>query len=118
MQDSLANKPRELAALFMLLVIAWNTAEFALQPVRRPPSDEILVLCLTLGILIFLPYVRSGGRWAVLGALAAVAIHWVLAIAGLWIAGANDGFGKYRPAVALLLLTIALNGAFRAWRTA
>jgi hypothetical protein len=112
--DTAISKPRDLAALFMLLLVAWNTAEFALQPVRRPASDEILILIFTFGVLIFLPYVRAGSRRVLLGALIGTGAHWLFAVAGLYLAAANEGFGKYGPAVAAVLLTVAVWAVWRA----
>jgi hypothetical protein len=49
-----------IAAIFMTMLVAWDTAEFALQPVRRPPQTEILVLLTTCAVLAFIPFIRSG----------------------------------------------------------
>ena len=109
-------RPREIAALFMMLLVAWNTAEFALQPVRRSPIDEILILAFTLGVLAFVPYVRSATRWSKIGAFVAVLAHWLFAVAGIYLAGADEGFGKAGPTVAAILLTVALYATFRSLR--
>jgi predicted membrane protein len=52
-----------IAAIFMTLLVAWDTAEFALQPVRRPPQTEILVLLTTCAVLAFIPFIRLRARW-------------------------------------------------------
>ena len=39
-----SHRARSIAAIFMTMLLASNTAEFALQSVRRPPLTEILVL--------------------------------------------------------------------------
>jgi len=63
-----SDRARTIAAIFMTLLVAWDTAEFALQPVRRPPQTEILVLLTTCAVLAFIPFIRSRVRWAAWGA--------------------------------------------------
>jgi Na+/phosphate symporter len=116
MQAALTSRPREIAAFFMMLLVAWNTAEFALQPVRRSPTDELLILIFTVAVVVFLPYVRAPMRWSAIGAFVAVLAHWLFAIAGIYLASASEGFGKAGPIVAALLLTVALYGTSKAMR--
>ena len=54
-----SDRARTIAAILMTLLVAWDTAEFALQPVRRPPQTEILVLPTTCRCL---PSSRSFAR--------------------------------------------------------
>jgi hypothetical protein len=66
-----SDRRRAIAAIFMTMLVAWNTTEFALQPMRRPPQTEILVLLSTCAVLIFIPLIRSRARWADWGAFVA-----------------------------------------------
>jgi hypothetical protein len=111
-----ASRPRTIAAIFMTLLVAWNTAEFALQPVRRPVQSEILILIFTLGVLAFIPFIRANTRWSAIGGLVGTGAHWLFAILGLWVASASEGFGKAGPAVAAVLLTVSVYGIFQALR--
>jgi predicted membrane protein len=97
-----------IAAIFMTLLVAWDTAEFALQPVRRPPQTEILVLLTTCAVLAFIPFIRLRARWAVWGAFFASLGQCLFGILGVWGSPANEGFGKTGPGIAALLTAVAV----------
>ncbi len=105
--------PRTIAAIFMTLLVAWNTAEFAFQPVRRPVGDEIRVFVATALVMALIPFVRSSSRWSGWAALVIGVIWCIFGTAGLFLAGANEGFGKVGPAVAAVLMLVATISAVR-----
>jgi hypothetical protein len=107
---------RTIAAVFMTLLVAWNMAEFAFQPVRRPFDDEVRVFVATAAVLPFIPFLRSNVRWAVWGAFVVGLLWCAFAIAGLWLAAGDQGFGKAGPAVAAVLMAVATYFAFNATR--
>jgi predicted membrane protein len=111
-----SDRARAIAALLMTMLVAWNTAEFALQPMRRPPQTEVFVLIATCAVLVFIPFIRSGARGAAWGALAANLGQCLFGILGIWGSPANEGFGKTRPAVAALLTAVGVHYSAQALR--
>jgi hypothetical protein len=92
----------------MAILVAWNAAEFALQPVRRPPQTEVLVLLATCAVLAFIPFIRSRTRWAAWGAFVATLGQCLFGILGVWGSPAHEGFGKVGPGIAALLTAVAV----------
>ena len=110
-------KYRSHAALFMLLLIIWNTAEFALQPVKRPLPVEAGILFFTVAILIFMYNIRSNLRWPVIGAFVACFLHFLFGVFGSYDSPTDQGFGKIGPGLAALLLAFATYFSYRALKT-
>ncbi len=101
----------------MLLLVVWNLTEFALQPVKRPLFNEGLILAATLGILVFLPWVRDERyRWPVIGALIGGALHFAFGVLGVLESPMDQGFGKVGPGVAALILGFVVVAASRVLR--
>jgi hypothetical protein len=98
------------------MLLAWNTAEFALQSVRRPPQTEILVLIATCAVLVFIPFIRSRARWAAWGAFFAGLGQCVFGIIGIWGSPAGEGFGKVGPGVAAALTAVVVYYSAQALR--
>ena len=95
--------------LAMLLLVAWNTTEFALQPVKRPLADETGILVCTLAILVLMfASLVSAARWPVVAALVASALHLAFGVFGVFDSPTDQGFGKVGPGVAALILAFAV----------
>jgi hypothetical protein len=103
-----SDRRRAIAAIFMTMLVAWNTTEFALQPMRRPPQTEILVLLSTCAVLIFIPLIRSRARWADWGAFIANLGQCLFGLLGVWGSPADEGFGKVGPGIAALLTAVVV----------
>lgn len=86
--------PQNVSAVFMVLLVSWNMAEFAFQTIRRPFGDEVRVFIATAIVLLMIPFVRTPASWAAKAALG-IGLAWcVFGTIGIYFAGANEGFGK------------------------
>ncbi|MDO8664425.1 MAG: hypothetical protein Q7K44_02660 [Candidatus Liptonbacteria bacterium] len=110
------SKKRTLAVVFMVLLIAWDTAEFAFQPARRPVGTEIAIFIVFLLVLIFIPLMAVPKRWSSIGAFWAVLPQFIFGAFGAFVSPINQGFGKIGPGVAALLTLLSAYYAFHAYR--
>ena len=114
MLNSFSKNPRLYLTVAMLSLVVWNLAEFALQSVKRPLFNESLILAATLGVLLFLPWIFNGKHKApVYGALIGGGIHLAFGILGVFASPIEQGFGKYGPGVAAILLVFVVGFAAR-----
>jgi hypothetical protein len=112
-----SDRARTVAAIFMTMLVAWNTAEFALQPERRPPQTEILVLIATCAVLVVIPFIHSRTRWAAWTAFIVSLGQCLFGLLGVWGSPLDQGFGKVGPGVAAVLTAVVVYYSARLlWR--
>lgn len=96
-------------SIAMLALVIWNTAEFAMQPNKRPIDTEAGILVLTIGILLTAFFgIALAEKWPFKLGLLLCTIHLAFAVFGIMVSPPNEGFGKVGPGVSSVLLLISI----------
>ena len=100
----------------MALLVGWDMVEFALQPVRRPFLNEVMIAITTLLVLASLLILRSSRARMTLTATILSLPQCLFGLLGIYASPTTEGFGKWGPGVAAILSGVAVIYAFLAYR--
>jgi len=101
------SRSRNLAALFMVLLVAWDLAGGAFETTKRPLPVEASIFAFGVLILALIPLMRSTLRWVPLVAGVICFLHFLFAVFAIFKAPPNEGFGRPGPGIAALFLGLA-----------